>query len=151
MTAEVLRAVARVHGAFAWAAVAALLAAVVAVWRRRAIGAALATGAAALGAATFATGAVMHLPFQARLRQRLFLASAALGWLFERKEHAAFGALALSICGAVAIWGERAAGGAGEQAGRDLRRAALIAMTGALLFEVLAVGVSIAAGQRVGF
>lgn len=149
MTPEALRSLARVHGVLAWVSVAALAIAVVAVWRRRASGALLGALAAGIGAATFATGAALHGPFQAKLRQRLFLASAALGWLFERKEHAVFGALALSICGALALGAERLSGGGGGA--RDLRRAGIVALGCALALEVFALGVSIAAARRVAF
>lgn len=151
MTAEALRSLSRAHGALAWAAAAALAVAVIAVWRRRASGGALAALAAALGAGAFATGALLHVPFQVKLRQKLFLASASLGWLFERKEHAAFGALALALCGVVALGAERAARRAGDAGAGALRRAAILALAGALAFEALALGVSIAAAGRVRF
>jgi hypothetical protein len=151
MTAEQLRSLVAAHGALAWAAVAATAGALIAVGRRWKGGAAIGGVAAALTAATFVTGALMHPPFQARLRQRLFLASAALGWLFERKEHAAFGALALSMCGAAALGAARLAGRSDEETARWLRRAGAIAMGCALALEALAIGVSIAAARRVAF
>lgn len=146
-----LRALSQVHAAVAWAAVVALGAAIVGVgWRiRRAwIGAAI---AGALGAGAFATGAMLHLPFQGKLRQKLFLMSSSLGWLFERKEHVAFGAVALLACAGCAMGAEAIAKGKEEAVAKALRRAGIIAMSGALAFEVFAIVVSIAAGKRVGF
>lgn len=155
MTREALRALSQAHGALAWASIAALVIAVAWAFRGRRSGALAASIAAALGIATFVTGAMLHMPFQVKLRQRLFLASAALGWLFERKEHAAFGALALAICGAVALWAGRMAGGVGEEAAggaaQGLRRAGGVALAAALGFGVFALAVSIAAARRVGF
>lgn len=151
MSAEALRSLAEVHAALAWGAVIAAIAAAVALGLRRGGGAALAVAAAALAVATFVTGAKMHGPFQARLRQKLFLSSTALGWLFERKEHAAFGALALSLCGAIALLAERWARRAGGETAVPLRRAGLLAIGAAALFELFALGVSIAAAGRVHF
>lgn len=112
--------------------------------------------AAVLGAATFVTGAALHGPFQGKLRQRLFLASEALGWLFERKEHAAFGALALTLSALFATWAERAArgglsGSAGAGTARTLRRAALVGLAAALVLSALSLAVSVAVARRVGF
>jgi hypothetical protein len=151
VTLEALRTLAQVHGALAWASVAALAVALSAVWRRRSSGALLASIAAALGLAAFVTGAMMHLPFQVKLRQRLFLASVTLGWLFERKEHAVFGALAFSICGALALWTERVSLRAEAEAAPHLRRAGALALVAALALEMFAIGVSVAASRRVAF
>jgi hypothetical protein len=154
VTVESLRTLVQIHGALAWVSLAALAAAVFAVWRRRPRGALLVALAASLGVATFVTGAMMHLPFQVKLRQRLFLASVTLGWLFERKEHAAFGALALSLGGVLALWASRLAergGGEAAKAAPELRRAGALALSAALAFEVLALAVSMAASRRVAF
>jgi hypothetical protein len=48
--------------------------------------------------AAFAAGIPLDLPYRGRLRQKVFIDSAALGWLFERKLHLSFGAVALAWC-----------------------------------------------------
>ena len=158
MTPVQLRTLAKAHGALAWASVAALVVALVLVWSgRRALAGWAVPVAAALGVATFVTGVGLHGPFQGRLRQRLFLASETLGWLFERKEHAAFGALALTLSALFATWAERAVrGGAGGAAGGEgaavmLTRAAALGLAAALVLSVLSLGVSVAVAGRVGF
>lgn len=146
-----LRALAQVHAGISWVAVAALGAAIVGVWRRiRGAGIGVAI-AGISGAAAFGTGAMLHLPFQSKLRQKLFLMSSTLGWLFERKEHAAFGAIALLGCAGCAMGAAWMAKAHDEAAAKAFRRAAIGALSGALAFEVFAIVVSIAAGRRVGF
>jgi hypothetical protein len=53
--------------------------------------------------ATGALGLLLHAPYQGRLRQRIFLQSPRIGWLFERKEHLSFGAIALAWCALAAL------------------------------------------------
>ena len=160
MTSQGLRALTMAHGALAWCGIVALIASIslfgveragggaISGSRRRAANWLLFVGIAS-GAIAFATGAMLHAPFQSRLRQRLFLASNTLGWLFERKEHVAFGALALlgfAMCAAI---GEKIARGAEEGVAREMRRAMRIAIVGAILFEAFAIAVSYAARAAV--
>jgi hypothetical protein len=119
----------QLHAVVAWAATAALVAA---AWvcargkapRRWALGA----GAAAIGLAVVAAGlgVALHVTYRAKLRQRLFIDSPALGWLFERKLHVAFAALLLGVSAlatsALLAWGAPDAPGA-----RELRRSAALA------------------------
>jgi hypothetical protein len=100
MTHETLRWLARAHGALAWVAAAGIATtlAVILMGRIRR-GRAVAVAAAALLSATFASGLPLDLPYRGRLRQQVFIDSAVLGWLFERKLHFAFGAVALAWCG----------------------------------------------------
>jgi len=150
VTASALRMLVQVHGALAWLSVLALAGALLVARWRPALVTRVVPAAVALGAAAFVTGVMLHGPFQRQLRQRLFLSSSALGWLFERKEHVAFGALALSGCGLFALWASVvAARGAAPAAA--LRRAYLLALGAALAFEVFALVVSIATARRVGF
>lgn len=146
-----LHGLAQAHAGISWAAVLVLGVSIVGVGRRirgAKIGVAVAVG---LGAGAFATGATLHMPFQGKLRQRLFLASNALGWLFERKEHAAFGAIVLLACAGCAMGAEALAEGRDGAVAKAFRRAAIGALAGALVFEVFALVVSVAAGKRVGF
>jgi hypothetical protein len=145
-----LRALTRVHGGLAWASIAVLAAALFAVWKRRPAVGLAASAAVLLGSATFVTGALLHGPFQSKLRQRLFLEASTLGWLFERKEHVAFGGLALSCCALSALWAERLSA-RGDAAVAPLRRVYLLGFGAAFLFEAFAAAVSIAASRHVGF
>jgi hypothetical protein len=45
-----------------------------------------------------ALGLLLHDAYLNRLRQRIFVKDPALGWLFERKEHFAFGSVVLALC-----------------------------------------------------
>jgi hypothetical protein len=144
-------ALARVHGVLAWIAIVALGAALIAMWKRPGVARALVPAAALSGGLAFASGVALHLPFQSKLRQPLFLMSNLLGWLFERKEHVAFGALALLVCGLSAWIGAWRAAGRDDEIAAHLRRASMTALCGALAFEVLAAAVSVAAAARVRF
>jgi hypothetical protein len=152
VTHAALMAVLRLHAALAWMSVAALAAALFATLSRRSFARPVVAASAALCAATFITGAMLHLPFQSKLRQRLFLLSSSLGWMFERKEHVAFGVLALSGCVLFATWAERAAAQGGDaRAARSLRRASVIALAAALAFAGFSAAVSLAVSRRVSF
>jgi membrane protein YqaA with SNARE-associated domain len=97
-TPESLRVLASVHGVVGWIAAAALATVAGLVlargWQRKTeLLAAAATLAATVGAAL---GFALEPAFDERLRQRLFAHSASLGWLFERKLHAATVAVLLT-------------------------------------------------------
>lgn len=85
-----------------WLAVLALVhpAVLLARPRRRAVLAVV----LATGLVTFvgALGTVLYPPYRNTLKQRLFVQSPSIGWLFERKEHLAVGAIALAWVGCVA-------------------------------------------------
>jgi hypothetical protein len=109
MTSDAPRWLALLHGALAWLATALLVAS---AWRAarpsssaaapRAPGAALPAAAAVLVLLAAGVGLVLEPAFLHGLRQRLFLHSATLGWLFERKQHLSAGALFLAL-GAAAL------------------------------------------------
>ena len=101
----VLRALERVHGHLAWLAVAALLhpALLLRDPRRRArVSVSLATGLVVVAAAL---GAGIYGEYRARLKQRIFIESPTLGWMFERKEHLAVGVVAFALAGCAAHLG----------------------------------------------
>lgn len=114
MPVEALRKLSSAHGVLAWIGVAALALAAWLVARRspggpaRALTLAVAAAATSLLSITGALGFLLHAPYQSRLRQRIFLQSPAMGWLFERKEHLAFGSLGLAWCALAAILALRA-------------------------------------------
>jgi hypothetical protein len=108
MTVEALRRIASIHGALAWLSAALLVAAAILLARRkrgapRGLPLTVAATATALITTSSAVGMLLHEPYQRRLRQRIFVQSAPLGWLFERKEHLAFGALCLAWCALAAF------------------------------------------------
>ena len=70
--------------------------------------------AAGLVTLTGAMGVSLYGPYRDRLKQGLFIASPGVGYLFERKEHLAFGAILLAWAGAVAYF-------AAERSGESLR------------------------------
>jgi hypothetical protein len=100
MSPATLHLVAQAHAVVAWVATAALAAALPLLIRARKSRLALAASAAAAIAVTLAgvLGVLLEATYRSRIRQRLFVRSPSLGWLFERKEHLAFGAILLAWC-----------------------------------------------------
>lgn len=93
---------ARVHGHLGWLAVAALAhpAYLLRTPGRRARVVVIASTSLVVLAAVL--GGVVYGPYRERVRAPLFAERPAVGWLFERKEHLAFGAVCLAIVGALA-------------------------------------------------
>jgi hypothetical protein len=107
MALDPVRLAEHVHGHLGWLA-AAVLAHPAIVLRDRARRAHLAVGlAAGLPTLTAAIGVALYGPYREKLKQGIFLASPRVGWLFERKEHLAFGAVLLAWAGAGAYVGAR--------------------------------------------
>ncbi len=145
MTVTMLRSIERIHGVVAWAATLALVASASLCARsgpgrspgtRRAARLAGVT-AVGLALAAGALGLALHDPYRARLRQRLFLESLELGWLFERKQNIAFAAVLLGVSAfAALVQLGRVAPGAPDA--RDLWRSATLAWAGAALLALAA-------------
>jgi hypothetical protein len=100
-----------VHGHLGWLSAAALLHPAI-LLRNRRRQAHLAVGlAVAFVTATGGLGVVVYGEYRDRLKQGIFLHAPEVGYLFERKEHLAFGAIALAWAGALAYagaeWTER--------------------------------------------
>jgi hypothetical protein len=98
-----------VHGHVGWLAAAALVHPAILLRdpRRRAdLSVALAT---LLVTVVASAGFYLYGDYRERLKQGIFLKAPTIGWLFERKEHLAFGALALAWAGALSYLGARAA------------------------------------------
>jgi hypothetical protein len=149
MTLDQLRALERIHAVLSWTATASLVVCAVA-WAR--------LGRARLGAAVVAalvlisaagTGLALEEPFRFRLRQRLFLANAALGWLFERKQHAAFASFALGLSAALALAAARRR--TVDHREVDCERPGRLALTASAFFALFACVVSVLAARRVAF
>jgi hypothetical protein len=97
-----LRVLERIHGHLAWLSVAALLhpAVLLANPKRRAR---LAVTLTTLGlVATAVLGVNIYPEYRDRLKQHVFIEAPRLGWMFERKEHLAVGALGLAVAGCIA-------------------------------------------------
>ena len=97
-----LRLQEHVHGPIGWLAAIALIHPAV-VLRRTAAQAHLAVGLA-VGMVTLAAGlgAAIYGDYRDKLRQSIFQQARVIGYLFERKEHLAFGAVVLAYAGALA-------------------------------------------------
>jgi hypothetical protein len=101
MTLLLLRVLERVHGHLGWLSVAALLHPALFLRRanRRArLSVSLATG---FVVATAVLGGTIYPLYRDRLKQHIFIDAPRLGWLFERKEHLAVGAVALAVVGCI--------------------------------------------------
>jgi hypothetical protein len=102
VTVLLLRVLERIHGHAGWLVVAALLhpAIILRDRKRRAVlSVSLAT---AFATATGLLGAYIYPEYRLRLKQRIFIESPSIGWLFERKEHLAVGAIAFAVIGCIA-------------------------------------------------
>lgn len=164
MSDEALRAIARAHGIAAAVATAAQAVALALLLQRRATRARdLAAGAFAALSITlaFALGLLLDDAYRSRLRQRLFLDSPALGWLFERKEHLAFGAILLSWSGLFSLGAARllvtgaprslADRDRGEALSSELRRAAKVSWATAAILALAASVASAIVSQHTHF
>ena len=159
MTGDTLSWIAPAHALGAWASTAALILVAGLLAARMRTKTNLVAWAAAL--ATFlvslsgALGALLHLPYRLQLRQRIFLHSRELGWLFERKQHLAFGAVLLACGGLVALLASRLAAASNEAAAQDrareLHRAALAAYIASALFAAVASVASAIVAARAHF
>jgi hypothetical protein len=123
------------HGHLGWLAAIALVHPAILLRRheRRAhLSVALAVGMATLAGAI---GASLYPSYRERLRQPIFAQAPGLGYLFERKEHLAFGAIVLAWTGAVTYL---AATRYEDVGGRDaLRKASHWAFVASALLSVV--------------
>ena len=100
-----LRLLVRVHGHLGWLAAIALVHPAI-LLRRTKRKAHLSVGlAVGLVTVVFGLGVTMYGDYRDRLRQTIFQQAPTIGYLFERKEHLAFGALLLAWAGAAAYAG----------------------------------------------
>jgi hypothetical protein len=123
-----LRLQEHLHGHLGWLAALALVHPAI-LLRRPKRKAHLSVGlAAGLVTAVGAWGVALYPEYRDRLRQPIFAHAPIYGYLFERKEHLAFGAIVLAWAGAVAY---AAAIRAEEPQMDSLRRAAHLAFVAA--------------------
>lgn len=104
MALDPLRLIEHVHGHLGWLAAAVLVHPAV-VLRSRTRRAHLAVGlATGLVTVASAIGAWLYVAYRERLKQGIFQHAPAVGYMFERKEHLAFGAVVLAWAGAAAYF-----------------------------------------------
>jgi hypothetical protein len=104
MSLDTLRLLEHVHGHLGWLAAALLVhpAIVLRNRKRRAhLAVGLSTGAVTIGSAI---GAWLYVAYREKLKQQIFIHATSIGLLFERKEHLAFGAVALAWIGCIAYF-----------------------------------------------
>jgi hypothetical protein len=102
MTTLLLRILERIHGHLGWLAVAALLHPAI-LLRNPKRRARLAVGlTTSLVVVTALLGGFIYPEYRARVKQHIFIEAPRVGWLFERKEHLAVGAVAFALAGCIA-------------------------------------------------
>jgi hypothetical protein len=144
MTTHLLRVLEHIHGHLGFLCVAALLHPAVLLRnpkRRARLVVSLATASVV---ATGLLGAYIYSDYRDRIKQHIFIEAPRIGWLFERKEHLAIGAVSLAVAGCIAhlslpIFLE-------DVVKRTVARAAHRAFVGALVLALVAavLGVSVA-------
>jgi hypothetical protein len=125
------------HGHIGWLAAAALShpAILLRTARRRAhLAVGLAVGAVTLAAVL---GATMYPAYRSRLREPIFAGSATVGYLFERKEHLAFGAVLFAWAGAIAYAAARTDGPERDSLHKAAHHAFVIAACLAIVTAIL--------------
>jgi hypothetical protein len=139
MSLFALRLLERLHGHLGWLAALALLHPAILLrrpLRRAPLSAGLAT---ALVSVALAGGMWIYPAYRSQVKQGLFQEAPAVGWLFERKEHLAVGALLLAWTGFLSHIGQPAATDPeirrlfGKLAHRSFVVAALLAVAVAVL------------------
>jgi hypothetical protein len=102
MTVLLLRALERIHGHLGWLSVVALLPPTILLRnpkRRARLAVSLTT---LVVVATAWLGVTIYPEYRSRIKQHIFIEVPKLGWMFERKEHLAVGAVAMALVGCVA-------------------------------------------------
>jgi hypothetical protein len=132
-----LRVAEHIHGHMGWLSAAALLHPAILLRnpRRRAKLAVFLT--TAFVTATGLLGAWIYPEYRARLKQQIFIHAPHIGWLFERKEHLAVGALGFAWIGCVAHLSARSVEGEAMQ-----RTLSVIAFRAYVIAVVLCVAVA---------
>ena len=102
-----VRLLEHLHGHLGWLAAAALAHPAILLrnrTRRAHLSVALAVG---FVSTVGAMGVAIYGPYRDQLKQSIFVHAPTVGWLFERKEHLAFGSIALAWAGALAYFAAR--------------------------------------------
>jgi hypothetical protein len=105
MFGDAARTLEHVHGHLGWLAAAALVHPALLLRNPRRRADLAVAGAITLVTFAGALGAWLYGPYRDRLKQSIFIDAQAVGYLFERKEHLAFGAVLLAWAAALAYFG----------------------------------------------
>jgi hypothetical protein len=136
---RVLRLGEHLHGHLGWLAAIALVHPAL-LLRNKARRAHLSVGLAAGGATLVgALGVSLYPAYRDRLRQPLFAEAPGIGYLFERKEHLAFGAILLAWAGAISYAGSFRSEGALRESLRRASHASFV-LAALLAIAVAAIG-----------
>jgi hypothetical protein len=144
MALDPLRVQEHLHGHLGWLAAIALIhpAVLLRQSRRRAhLSVGLAVGLVTLAATL---GITMYDAYRERLRQPIYASSATIGYLFERKEHLAFGVLLFTWAGGIAYAGAAFADGAVRESLRKVAHHAFV-VAAALAVVTATLGTVVAA------
>ncbi len=144
-----LRVLERIHGHLGWLSVAALLHPAIILRnpkRRARLAVALSTS---FVVATALLGVYIYPEYRLRLKQRLFIEAPKVGWMFERKEHLAVGAVAFALIGCVAHLSLGAF--AEEDTQRTLARLAHRAFVVAFALAAIVAGIGVAVASYKSF
>jgi hypothetical protein len=144
MTTLLLRLLERTHGHLGWLSVAALLHPAIFLRnakRRARLSVSLATGVVLV---TALLGGTIYPLYRDRIKQHIFIEAPRLGWMFERKEHLAVGAVAFALAGCVSHLATPlvARDGIDRTLARLAHRAFIVAFALALTAAVLGVAVA---------
>lgn len=128
-----LRSFERIHGHLGWLVAIALVHPAVLLRRTKRKAHLSVALAVAMVTAVFVIGVGIYGDYRDKLRQQIFIHSKPIGYLFERKEHLAFGALLLAWAGAVSY---AAATRVEGEARESLRRASHWAFVAAAILAL---------------
>jgi hypothetical protein len=141
MTFDLVRVAEHIHGHLGWLAAGALLHPAILLRhpkRKAHLSVALST---LFVTAVGGLGVWLYTPYRDRIKQGIFIDAPTVGFLFERKEHLAFGAILLAWAGAAAY---AAAIGASEEAKGSLRTLSHRAFVVAAALAVITAGLGTA-------
>jgi hypothetical protein len=102
MPIDPIRITEHVHGHLGWLAAIALLHPAILLRRPKRRAHLAVSLAVAVATAAGALGVSLYEPYREKLKQAIFIHAPTVGFLFERKEHLAFGTIVIAWLGAVA-------------------------------------------------
>jgi hypothetical protein len=143
MELDPLRVLERVHGHAGWLGAAALVHPAVLLrsrTRRAHLTVALST---ALVTSVAALGLLLYVEYRERLKRQIFTEAPEVGFLFERKEHLAFGAVMLAWAGCAAYFAAARAASPLRETLRTIAFRAFVA-SAALATAVASIGTYVA-------
>jgi hypothetical protein len=148
MSPEAARLLEHVHGHLGWLSAAALVHPAILLQGERRLATTAATLSTAFVTLTGSLGACLYPTYRVGLKPILFAEAPTLGLAFERKEHLAIAAVALSWAGLAAHWTESRARG---DIRREMRRAARTAYTCAAALTLIAATLGVLVATRRSF